>query len=141
MLVDDMEWTPLTPEDRAVLLLRLKEAEAQVAADGESVRWWSYRAKLIELILDPDGEQKDMSFGEMVAFAGGVLATTDFQRFGLGGGVRGAGRERAFDGLPGRLVQGLRQFHSNVASNRHVSPFDGSPSPKPLVPKKISLPD
>lgn len=129
VLVDEMEWTPLTEGEREALSRELELANSKIAVKPEDLRWWSYRAKLIELILDHSGEELGpITLGERVALVGGLLLTTDLQRFGAPGGIRGDERDRALHGLPGALIKALKQFHANRASSPGRDPFNGAPA-------------
>jgi len=143
VLVDEMEWTPLTEGERETLSRELHLANSKVAVEPEDLRWWSYRAQLIELILEYSGEEQSQTpLGERVALVGGLLLTSDLQRFGMPGGIRGAERDRALDGLPGALVKGLQQFHANRSSAPARDPFNGAPSKRnPFRPKKSASTD
>ena len=141
MFIEEMEWKPLTDGERRTLEQELKAARIQSVDSEGKISYWTYQAKLIQELLDNPLERgEECNLGDAVALVGSNMVMWNAAEYGITGLIKRPDRSRALEGLPGVLGLALRQFFENVASNKNVNPFDGSPSKRARgVPKRIEI--
>ncbi|WP_156340852.1 hypothetical protein [Pseudomonas sp. NBRC 111124] len=125
MFINELKWRPLSQAERQKLDLLLEEARQSRKRSSE-VRWWAYRARIIELLLDNPAERgEDTDVSNLVVFLAKSLSTADVKDFGPEERIAGRRKMDACRGLPGVAVEAFVLFQSNVATSPRYSPFDG----------------
>ncbi|MFK3815139.1 hypothetical protein ACI2KG_00765 [Pseudomonas sp. NPDC089407] len=126
MFINELDWRPLSQAERQKLVLLLEEARQPKERSGE-VRWWAYRARVIELLLDNPAERgEDADICNLVVHLAKSLSASDIEAFGTENVIAGRCKMEACRGLPGVAAEAFVLFQSNVATSPRYSPFDGS---------------
>ncbi|MDM3885957.1 hypothetical protein QSV36_10145 [Pseudomonas sp. BCRC 81390] len=126
MFINELEWRSLSEAERLQLQLLLAEARERLVNQKDDVRWWTYRARIIELLLDNPAERgEDIHVCDLVVYLAKALSTADIASFGPEHRIAGKRKMEAFRGLPGIAAEALVLFQSNVATSPRFSPFDG----------------
>lgn len=126
MFINELEWRRLSETERFRLRLLLAEAYERLVDQDDDARWWTYRARIIELLLDNPAERgEDIHVCDLVVYLANALSTADIASFGPEHRIAGKRKMEAFRGLPGIAAEALVIFQSNVATSPRFCPFDG----------------
>lgn len=126
MFINELEWRRLSETERFRLRLLLVEAYERLVDQNDDVRWWTYRARIIESLLDNPAERgEDIHVCDLVVYLANALSTADIASFGPEHRIAGKRKMEAFRGLPGIAAEALIIFQSNVATSPRFCPFDG----------------
>ncbi|MGS7252363.1 hypothetical protein ACQ7NP_14705 [Pseudomonas anuradhapurensis] len=126
VFINELEWRALNESERLKLQQLLAEARERLVDQEDDVRWWTYRARIIELLLDNPAERgEDIEVCDLVVYLANTLSAADVECFGPENRIAGTRKMEAFRGLPGIAAEALVLFQSNVATSPRFSPFDG----------------